>query len=87
MEPPTHRKWGQFMLRVGSSLSAIAIVSLIAADVALAQAPATRHVLTAQQRAQIHALRPKFEHCRKLADQQNVALADRPAFIKSCLEK
>jgi hypothetical protein len=73
------------MLRVGSSLSAIAIVSLIAADVALAQAPATHHVLTAQQRAQIHALRPKFERCRKLADQQNVALADRSAFIKSCL--
>jgi hypothetical protein len=75
------------MRRVGSGLSAIAIMSVIAADVALAQAPPTHHVLTAQQRAQIHALRPKFEHCRKLADQQNVALADRPAFIKSCLEK
>jgi hypothetical protein len=80
-----HRKRGQFMLGVGSSLSAIAIVSLIAADVALAQAPPTHHVLTAQQRAQIRALRPKFEHCRKLADQQNVALVDRSAFIKSCL--
>jgi hypothetical protein len=75
------------MRRIGSSFSAIAIMSLIAADVALAQTPATHHVLTAQQRAQIHALRPKFAHCRKLADQQNVALTDRPTFIKSCLEK
>ena len=75
------------MRRIGSGLSAIAIMSLIAADVALAQAPATHHVLTAEQRTQIHALRPKFAHCRKLADQQNVALADRSAFIKSCLEK
>jgi len=80
-------KRGRFMRRITSSLLAIATMSLMASDVALAQTPSPNHVLNPQQRAQVRTLRPKFEHCRKLADQQRVALADRSGFVKSCLAK
>jgi hypothetical protein len=75
------------MLRTTCGLLAFAAISLIASDLALAQAPATKHVATAKQRAEVRALRPKFAACRKLADQQKVISADRAGFIKSCLAK